>query len=212
MSYAYMFKYIIVGDAGVGKSCLMMRFTDKRFRTEHQTTVGVEFASLLVTVGGEAIKLMIYDTAGQEFYRSITRQYYRSASGALLVYDISRRETFDHVTRWLQDMRGSASPSMAVMLIGNKTDLPRREVSFEEGAACARAHGLAFQETSAKTAENVEDAFIKMAEQIYENVKSGVYDLSTEACGVKVGASSGIQLRPEVPTTPRGCCASWRSG
>jgi Ras-related protein Rab-2A len=187
MSYAYLFKYIIIGDTGVGKSCLLLQFTDKRFRTDHDLTIGVEFGARLITIQNKQIKLQIWDTAGQESFRSITRSYYRGASGALLVYDISRRDTFNHLARWLEEARQNANANMVIMLIGNKCDLDRREVSYEEGAEFARQHGLVFRETSAKTAQNVEEAFIQTGQKIYENIQNNVYDLSSESSGIKVG-------------------------
>lgn len=112
----------------------------------------------MITIEQKQVKLQIWDTAGQESFRSITRSYYRGAAGALLVYDITRRETFDHLSSWLEDARQHASTNMVIMLIGNKSDLEsRREVRREEGEAFAREHGLVFMETSAKTAANVEE-------------------------------------------------------
>jgi Ras-related protein Rab-2A len=122
MSYAYLFKYIIIGDTGkftlargvflttnlylgVGKSCLLLQFTDKRFRQQHDLTIGVEFGARTIQLNEKNIKLQIWDTAGQESFKSITRSYYRGAAGALLVYDITRRDTFTHLTRWLEEVR-----------------------------------------------------------------------------------------------------------
>lgn len=188
MSYAYLFKYIIIGDTGVGKSCLLLQFTDKRFQPVHDLTIGVEFGARMVNIDGRQIKLQIWDTAGQESFRSITRSYYRGAAGALLVYDITRRDTFNHLTRWLEEAKQNSNPNMVIMLIGNKSDLHmRRAVSFKEGEQFAEEHGLIFLETSAKTAANVEQAFIKTAEKIYEKILSGVYDVTNEAHGIKVG-------------------------
>jgi Ras-related protein Rab-2A len=210
MSYAYLFKYIIIGDTGVGKSCLLLQFTDKRFRTDHDLTIGVEFGARLITLDHKQIKLQIWDTAGQESFRSITRSYYRGASGALLVYDISRRDTFNHLTRWLEEARQNANPNMAIMLIGNKCDLERREVSFEEGDKFAREHGLIFRETSAKTAQNVEEAFVQTAQKIYENIQNNVYDLSSESSGIKVGmppaGGSYPGGAPRFEQRQGGCC------
>jgi len=212
MSYAYLFKYIIIGDTGVGKSCLLLQFTDKRFRTDHDLTIGVEFGARLVTIDNKQIKLQIWDTAGQESFRSITRSYYRGAGGALLVYDISRRDTFSHLARWLEEARQNASSNMVIMLIGNKADLDRREVSYEEGANFARDNGLVFTETSAKTSQNVEEAFTNTARKIYENIQNNVYDLSSESSGIKVGMPQGgggnFPNRPLDQRAGAGCCSS----
>ncbi|KAI9577814.1 hypothetical protein GQX74_011001 [Glossina fuscipes] len=237
MSYAYLFKYIIIGDTGVGKSCLLLQFTDKRFQPVHDLTIGVEFGARMITIDGKQIKLQIWDTAGQEAFRSITRSYYRGAAGALLVYDITRRDTFNHLTTWLEDARQHSNSNMVIMLIGNKrinliikehtifaksnckripsnfSDLEsRREVKKEEGEAFAREHGLVFMETSARTAANVEEAFINTAKEIYEKIQEGVFDINNEANGIKIGQ----QHSPTYPALPgtgsqagsasSGCC------
>eukprot|EP00002_Diphylleia_rotans_P038221 TRINITY_DN8673_c0_g2_i1.p1 TRINITY_DN8673_c0_g2~~TRINITY_DN8673_c0_g2_i1.p1 ORF type:complete len:220 (-),score=63.31 TRINITY_DN8673_c0_g2_i1:971-1630(-) len=188
MSYAYLFKYIIIGDSGVGKSCLLLQFTDKRFQPVHDMTIGVEFGARMITIDGKQIKLQIWDTAGQESFRSITRSYYRGAAGALLVYDITRRETFSHLTNWLEDARQHANQNMTIMLIGNKSDLEhRRQVSVEEGQQFAKENNLVFMETSAKTAAGVEDAFINTAKQIYDKIQEGLFDITSESSGIKIG-------------------------
>jgi len=177
---------------GVGKSCLLLQFTDKRFQPVHDLTIGVEFGARTVTVDGRDVKLQIWDTAGQESFRSITRSYYRGAAGALLVYDVTRRDTFEHVGRWLEEARQNAQSNMVVMLIGNKNDLEhRRAVTTEEGKAFAEENGLIFAETSAKTADGVEGAFVDTAEKIYENILAGVYDVTNESHGIKVGQGGG---------------------
>jgi len=209
MSYAYLFKYIIIGDTGVGKSCLLLQFTDKRFQPVHDLTIGVEFGARMITIDNRQIKLQIWDTAGQESFRSITRSYYRGAAGALLVYDITRRETFNHLTRWLEEARQNANQSMVIMLIGNKSDLDhRRQVSKEEGEQFAREHNLIFLETSAKTAANVEEAFINTAQKIYDNIQSGVYDVTNEAHGIKVGmaAAPPVNLNKPAKDPNEKCC------
>ncbi|KAL9323725.1 hypothetical protein ACSQ67_008582 [Phaseolus vulgaris] len=202
MSYDYLFKYIIIGDTGVGKSCLLLQFTDKRFQPVHDLTIGVEFGARMVTIDSRPIKLQIWDTAGQESFRSITRSYYRGAAGALLVYDITRRDTFNHLASWLEDARQHANPNMSIMLIGNKCDLShRRAVSKEEGEQFAKENGLLFLEASARTSQNVEEdivnfitiesnllqAFIKTAAKILQNIQEGVFDVSNESFGIKVG-------------------------
>ncbi|KAJ9552149.1 hypothetical protein OSB04_016194 [Centaurea solstitialis] len=170
--------------AGVGKSCLLLQFTDKRFQPVHDLTIGVEFGARMITIDNKPIKLQIGTRfAGQESFRSITRSYYRGAAGALLVYDITRRETFNHLASWLEDARQHANANMTVMLIGNKCDLAhRRAVSTEEGEQFAKENGLIFMEASAKTAQNVEEAFINTAGTIYKKIQDGVFDVSNEAC------------------------------
>jgi len=145
LPYKYLFKYIIVGDTAVGKSCLLLQFTDKRFQPVHDLTIGVEFGSRMITIDGSQVKLQIWDTAGQEKFRSITRSYYRGTTGALLVYDITRRETFEHLTEWLEDCRKYSNPNIVIMLIGNKSDLEeKRAVSKDEGEKFAKDNGLFF--------------------------------------------------------------------
>jgi len=217
MHNSLIFIYQYIFDIGVGKSCLLLQFTDKRFQPVHDLTIGVEFGARMITIGGDSsssatsapvstkknsshnnasgsnmtktpIKLQIWDTAGQESFRSITRSYYRGAAGALLVYDITRRDTFQHLSRWLEEARNHANANMVIMLIGNKSDLEhRRAVSFEEGRAFAQQHGLIFLETSAKTATNVDQAFVQTAEKIYDNILKGVVDISNDSHGIKAG-------------------------
>ncbi|KAF8820306.1 putative small GTPase Rab2 [Cardiosporidium cionae] len=214
--YQWLFKYIIIGDTGVGKSCLLLQFTDKRFRADHDLTIGVEFGARTVTIDSTQIKLQIWDTAGQESFRSITRSYYRGAAGALLVYDITRRDTFNRLSKWLEEVRQNANPHMIIMLIGNKCDSERREVSHEEGLVFARKNGLIFLETSAKTAQNVEEAFVSTARRIFENLQGGVYDLSNEANGIKPGPNTDQRNNNRIgwreasmshsPSNRLGCC------
>ena len=162
----------------------------------------------MVNIDQKQIKLQIWDTAGQESFRSITRSYYRGAAGALLVYDITRRDTFKHLSVWLEEARQHSQSNMVIMLIGNKNDLEhRRAVSYEEGKAFADANGLIFMETSAKTAFNVEQAFINTAEKIHENILSGVIDVGNESHGIKVGmAASGQGLKLDSANNSKGGC------
>mmetsp|Transcript_6335 Transcript_6335/g.19128 ORF Transcript_6335/g.19128 Transcript_6335/m.19128 type:complete len:211 (-) Transcript_6335:1803-2435(-) len=208
MSYAYLFKYIIIGDTGVGKSCLLLQFTDKRFTPIHDLTIGVEFGAQTVTVDDQQLKLQIWDTAGQESFRSITRSYYRGAAGALLVYDITRKETFDHLLSWLEDARKNSISNMTIILVGNKADLEhRREVPKESGENFAKEHGLLFLETSAKLNTNVEEAFLTTAAKIYEKVKAGSLDLDTEQHGVRIGGdTAAVFLADDGAQESRGTC------
>lgn len=223
--------------SGVGKSCLLLQFTDKRFQPVHDLTIGVEFGARMITLGGEqttastpgsptttsstnptaatTVKLQVWDTAGQESFRSITRSYYRGAAGALLVYDITRRDTFQHLSRWLEEAKQHAHENMVILLIGNKNDLEhRRAVTTAEGQAFADQHGLLFLETSAKTAYNVESAFLKTADEILSKILAGVIDVSNESHGIKVGMANnsaaagdgGLRGVNAVPKRQNGCC------
>ncbi|KAH1182457.1 hypothetical protein KIL84_010211 [Mauremys mutica] len=208
MSYAYLFKYIIIGDTGVGKSCLLLQFTDKRFQPVHDLTIGVEFGARMINIDSKQIKLQIWDTAGQESFRSITRSYYRGAAGALLVYDITRRETFNHLTSWLEDARQHSSSNMVIMLIGNKSDLEsRRDVQKAEGEAFAREHGLVFMETSAKTSTNVEEAFIDTAKEIYRKIQQGLFDVNNE-----VSQTPPLLVPPGPHCSSAGACRAFCLG
>uniref|UniRef100_A0A7S1F228 Uncharacterized protein n=1 Tax=Noctiluca scintillans TaxID=2966 RepID=A0A7S1F228_NOCSC len=166
--YDYLFKIVLIGDSGVGKSNLLSRFTRDEFNLESKTTIGVEFATKSVTTNGKVIKAQIWDTAGEERYRAITGAYYRGSVGALLVYDFSNRATFDSLERWLQELRDHADPNIVIMLVGNKSDLKQhRATTQEETLAFAEKHGLACIETSALESTNVEAAFMRLLGEIY---------------------------------------------
>lgn len=166
------------------------------------------------------MKLSLWDTAGQETYKSVTRSYFRGASGALLVFDLSRKQTFQHVTDWLNDLRQIAEPDIVVVLVGNKADLAssdgednKREVTRAEAEEWARRNGvLEYVETSAKSGENVERAFMRVAERIYQNIQAGKYDLNDRRSGVKGPSAGGPGGRPVRLTADKaraatgGCC------
>uniref|UniRef100_K3X370 Uncharacterized protein n=1 Tax=Globisporangium ultimum (strain ATCC 200006 / CBS 805.95 / DAOM BR144) TaxID=431595 RepID=K3X370_GLOUD len=165
-------KYIIIGDSEVGKSSLLLQFTEQHFQPIHDLTIGVEFGAKLLNLDGRQVKLEIWDTAGQETFLSITRSYYRGADGALLVYDIGRRESFEHLGRWLQECHQNAqNENIEIMVVGMKCDLSNRErqVTEAEGREWAQMNGLYFIEASAKTAQNVEQAFSQTAATILAN-------------------------------------------
>lgn len=167
-NYDYLYKIVLIGDSGVGKSNLLSRFTRDEFNLESKSTIGVEFATKSIVAEGKTIKAQIWDTAGEERYRAITSAYYRGAVGAVLVYDISKRTSFDHVSRWLSELRDHADPNIVVLLVGNKSDLGHlRIVLQEEGSSFAVKENLAFMETSALDATNVDLAFHKVLTEIY---------------------------------------------
>uniref|UniRef100_UPI00358E3BC2 ras-related protein Rab-11B isoform X1 n=1 Tax=Myxine glutinosa TaxID=7769 RepID=UPI00358E3BC2 len=158
--YDYLFKVVLIGDSGVGKSNLLSRFTRNEFNLESKSTIGVEFATRSIQVDGKTIKAQIWDTAGQERYRAITSAYYRGAVGALLVYDIAKHLTYENVERWLKELRDHADSNIIIMLVGNKSDLRHlRAVPTDEARAFAEKNNLSFIETSALDSTNVEAAF-----------------------------------------------------
>lgn len=168
--YDYLFKIVLIGDSGVGKSNLLSRFTRNEFNLESKSTIGVEFATRTVqSTDGKTIKSQIWDTAGQERYRAITSAYYRGAVGALLVYDIAKRATFENVERWLKELRDHAVANIVIMLVGNKSDLRHlRAVSTEEAKDFAAKNSLHFIETSALDSTNVENAFLTILQEIHK--------------------------------------------
>ncbi|KAK1309358.1 Ras-related protein RABA6b [Acorus calamus] len=165
----YLLKAVMVGDSAVGKSNLLSRFARDEFRLDSRPTIGVEFAYRNVRVRDKLIKAQIWDTAGQERFRAITSSYYRGASGAMLVYDMTRRSTFESLTRWLEELRRFGDHDMVIVLIGNKSDLGEaREVAEEEGRGFAELEGIFFLETSALNNTNVEEAFLEMIHRIHK--------------------------------------------
>jgi small GTP-binding protein len=166
--YNYLFKLVLIGDSGVGKSNLLSRFTRNEFNLESKTTIGVEFATKTIEHEGKIIKAQVWDTAGQERYRAITSCFYRGAVGAMLVYDICKPSSFENVERWLKELQDHADSSIVVMLVGNKTDLRHlRAIKTEEGAGFAQKHRISFMETSAMDSSNVEVAFNTVLHQVY---------------------------------------------
>ena len=175
-SPAYIFKFIIVGNSAVGKSCLLLRFDEDRFQPIHDVTVGVTFSIKMVQIEGQDVKVQIWDTAGQEIFRSITRSYYRDSACAIIVYDITDQNSFDKVEDWIRDVRNLAPPDCLIVLFGNKLDLEsQRAVKTETGQEMADKHGLMFFETSAATGQNVSQAFNECVTAVYTKAKtSGV--------------------------------------
>ncbi|XP_057315331.1 ras-related protein Rab-4B-like [Hydractinia symbiolongicarpus] len=199
-TYDYLFKFLIIGSAGVGKSCILHQFMENKFKQDAHHTIGVEFGSKVVNIGGKSIKLQIWDTAGQERFRSVTRSYYRGAAGALLVYDITSRETYNTLTTWLTDARTLASPNIVIILLGNKKDLDAdREVTFLEASRFAQENELIFLETSAVTGENVEEAFLKCSRTILSKIDAGELDPERMGSGIQYGNSA---LRKNAPQKP----------
>ncbi|KAI5607591.1 ras-related protein Rab-43 [Silurus asotus] len=167
-TYDFVFKIVLVGDVGVGKTCVVQRFKTGTFIERQGNTIGVDFTMKTMDIQGKRVKLQIWDTAGQERFRTITQSYYRSTNGAIITYDITKRASFMSVPRWMEDIKKYGGSNIATLLIGNKSDLSdERDVSFEE--AQAMAHQLDFisaVETSAKDSSNVDEAFNHMADEL----------------------------------------------
>jgi Ras-related protein Rab-2A len=175
MEAEVLFRVIIVGDTGVGKSCILLRFTENRFKEQHNVTIGVEFGSRSIVLEDQSVKLQIWDTAGQESFRSITRSFYRKADGVMLMYDITAKHTFENCRYWLEEIRQNSDLDIVIYLVGNQVDLDSdmgREVSTDEGQAFASAHKLnGFKETSAKSGINVEDVFRELTLALFNKWK-----------------------------------------
>ncbi|XP_064786442.1 ras-related protein Rab-19-like isoform X2 [Oncorhynchus masou masou] len=167
-SFDFLFKIILVGDSDVGKTCVVQSFKSGVFMEKQQNTIGVDFTVRTMDIDGRKVKLQVWDTAGQERFRTITQSYYRSAHGAIVAYDITRRPTFESVTHWIQEVEQYGAASVVLILIGNKSDLQsERQVLFEDACTLAEGKGaLAALETSAKEAQNVEAAFVLMAREL----------------------------------------------
>jgi len=204
--YDYLFKVLVIGDSGVGKSCLLLRFADDTYRESFISTIGVDFKIRTIDLDSKTIKLQIWDTAGQERFRTITTSYYRGAQGIIVVYDTTDLQSFKNVKQWLQEIDKYATEQVKILLVGNKSDLSsKRAVSYEEGKEFADSLGLSFIETSAKSSSNVEKAFIHMTSQIKERyiVQSTLKYTTTNI------TNSSIYLNGQSITSQqnmKGCC------
>lgn len=165
--YDFACKVMLIGDSGVGKTCLLVRFKDGTFLGgSFISTVGIDFRNKVVNVDGTKVKLQIWDTAGQERFRSVTHAYYRDAHALLLLYDVTSRHSFDNIRAWLSEINEYAQEDVVIMLVGNKCDLSERAIRTEDGEKLAKDHGVPFMETSAKTGTNVDLAFMAVARDL----------------------------------------------
>ena len=171
--YDYLFKLLLVGDSGVGKSSLLIRFADDTFTESFISTIGVDFKIRTINVGGKIIKLQIWDTAGQERFRTLTTAYYRSAHGIVLVYDVNDKETYLHINQWLDEVERYACEGVNKLLVGNKCDLVgKRQIEYEAAKSFAERLQVSYIETSAKDSTNVDSVFYTMAEELREKLGS----------------------------------------
>ena len=172
-SYDLLFKLILIGDSCVGKSNILLKYLKNEFDPNSRATVGVEFGTKNIIINNKKIKIQIWDTAGQERYRSITSAYYKGAKGALIVYDITRKCTFDNIDKWISDLKLNGDKNICIVILGNKSDLDdKREVSKGDGIKKSEMYKTAFLETSALNGDNIGKAFDEIIEQIIQNNKS----------------------------------------
>ncbi|XP_006641903.2 RAB11a, member RAS oncogene family, like [Lepisosteus oculatus] len=205
--YDYLFKVVLIGDSGVGKSNLLSRFTRNEFSLESKSTIGVEFATRSIQVEGKTVKAQIWDTAGQERYRAITSAYYRGAVGALLVYDIAKHLTYENAERWLKELQDHADSNIVIMLVGNKSDLRHlRAVPTDEARAFAEKHGLSFLETSALDSSNVELAFQTILTEIYRIVSQRQMSGRSDSDFSPSANVVPITVQPTQHSAKQSCC------
>ena len=165
----HIFKVLIIGDSSVGKSNILLRFSDNIFHDTFLPTIGVDFKIRNVKMGDQTVKLNIWDTAGQERFKTITSTYYKGAHGIIVVYDITDRESFNNVSNWLNEVKKHAGSQVVKLLVGNKCDLEdERVVSSKEGQEFADSIGVGFLETSAKQSVNIDESFMTLTKQVYE--------------------------------------------
>ena len=208
LNFDYLLKFIIIGDSAVGKSNILLRYTNDSFSNEFQATIGVEFGAKNLIIDGKTYRVQIWDTAGQEQFRSITRAYYKNSVCACVVYDITNKASFENIKSWLEDCKKKCPKSIYFVLIGNKSDLEnKREVTYEEGSIYAQKNGMIFFETSAKTGQNINEVFIKSTNDIAKNIENNFYDLESGNCGIKKGlGSKNINLNNTNVKKKRLCC------
>ncbi|KAI1235046.1 hypothetical protein IHE44_0002677 [Lamprotornis superbus] len=198
-TYDYLFKLLLIGDSGVGKTCLLFRFSEDAFNTTFISTIGIDFKIRTIELDGKKIKLQIWDTAGQERFRTITTAYYRGAMGIMLVYDITNEKSFDNIKNWIRNIEEHASSDVERMILGNKCDMnEKRQVSKEKGEKLAIDYGIKFLETSAKSSINVEEAFFTLARDIMTKLNRKMNDNSSSGAGGPVKITERVVCKPKL--------------
>lgn len=174
-NYDYVAKAILVGDSSVGKSNLLSRFIANEFSNENKPTLGVEFGTKILQTREKLVKIQIWDTAGQEKYKSITNSYYVNSKGAIVVFDLSRKSSFDNTDKWIKDVLEITGKEISLILVGNKTDLTdNRVIEYNESLEKAKKYNIQYKETSALNGENVKEVFQILTDSIYDNFLSKI--------------------------------------
>ena len=180
MKYDFLFKILVVGDSGVGKSCIMVRFTDDAFNESFISTIGIDFKVRTIEVNGVTIKLQIWDTAGQERFHTITAHYFRGAMGIMLVYDVCDNSSFNNIKKWMRSILKDEGFKGQIMILGNKCDREDgRMVAKRRGEVVAKAYGVSFLETSAKENINIEESFIAISRIILDKMQDNKTETET---------------------------------
>lgn len=206
-NYNYLVKYIIIGDASVGKSNLVLRFVQDDFKDGYNATIGVEFGAKNLTINDQVFRVHIWDTGGQECFRSITRNYYQNAAACLVVYDITNRDTFRSCQSWIDECQNLTQKNVVIVLVGNKCDLEtERKVNTDEGQQLADENNILFYETSAKTGENVLDVFNASCGKISDIIKNKQVDINMESNGIKLGTRDSLLEKTKPQKKNTGCC------
>ena len=211
IDFNYLLKYIIIGNSGVGKSNILLRYINDSFDKEFKTTIGVEFGSKNIKINNKIYRTQIWDTAGQETFRSITRAYYKNSVCACLVYDITDKNSLNDIQNWVDECKKQASKTLLFVLVGNKSDLEvNRKVTYDEGKEYATKNNFIFLETSALSGKNINEIFELSVKKIDENLSNGVYDLNNDGCGIKEGIpkteSFTIKSDKGKKTSKKKCC------
>jgi len=198
-AYDYLLKLLLIGDSGVGKTCLLFRFAEDKFNSAFISTIGIDFKIRTIDIDGKKLKLQIWDTAGQERFRTITTAYYRGAAGIMLVYDVTSERSFENIKNWMRNIEEHAADDVEKMIIANKADNEEnRVISKERGQTLALEHNVCFFETSAKDGTNVEEAFTSIA----RTIKDALEEKRQEEKG---GTRNRIKIDDVSPATG-GCC------
>ena len=207
--YSMIFKIILIGESGVGKSNSLSRYVNNYFSESSKSTVGVELGCKIEEINGTKVKVQIWDTAGQERYKSITQTYYKGAKGALIVYDISRKESFNSIDKWIGDLKEYGEENVCVILVGNKCDLENiRQVSQDEVSKKAEQYNIGFCETSALSAKNIDTAFQMLIKKVSEKLPNLDEKYGNKSSVVNTGVSLDTKIISEAqrPNTKKNCC------